>query len=161
MACSVSFPRNRAGLVGYLKAVLSMAGGLWLDQKLLQVSTQTHGSNVLGTPVEDLTYLFWGYPGFGSRTVSLVHSMRCLRLVGSAPSCFSGQFRALRWALLWVQVFQHLGLRTFLAVQALTAFLVGVSSPSNIKVLPKDGTLESLQTVVVVCVARAGRRGAA
>lgn len=29
MACSVSFPRNRAAVVGYLKAVLATAGGLW------------------------------------------------------------------------------------------------------------------------------------
>lgn len=29
MACSVSFPRNRAAIVGYLKAVLATAGGLW------------------------------------------------------------------------------------------------------------------------------------
>lgn len=29
MACSISFPQNRAAVVGYLKAVLATAGGLW------------------------------------------------------------------------------------------------------------------------------------
>jgi hypothetical protein len=29
MACSISFPQNRAAAVGYLKAVLATAGGLW------------------------------------------------------------------------------------------------------------------------------------
>ena len=29
MACSISFPHNRAAVVGYLKAVLATAGGLW------------------------------------------------------------------------------------------------------------------------------------
>eukprot|EP00438_Fugacium_kawagutii_P024990 Skav225732 [mRNA] locus=scaffold611:109806:118672:+ [translate_table: standard] len=29
MACSISFPQNRAAVIGYLKAVLAAAGGLW------------------------------------------------------------------------------------------------------------------------------------
>ena len=29
MACSLSFPKDRASLVGYLKAVLASAAGLW------------------------------------------------------------------------------------------------------------------------------------
>ena len=64
--------------------------------------------------------------------------------VGTSQVGFLVGFGWLRWALLWVQIFRHLGLRTFLAVQALTAFVVGVSSPSNMKVLPKDGIVESL-----------------
>ena len=57
----------------------------------------------------------------------------------------------LRWALLWVQIFQRLGLRTFLAVHALAAFVVGVSSPSNIKVLPKDGIVSHVKSCKPVC----------